>query len=399
MPNSAVIPTVGRTQATPTLYNNVVKDANRLISSTGAALTIASGVITVTQANSHFTVANEAASALDDLTTINGGQEGEMISLIMASSSQAAVLKNGTGNIKTPDALDLYLTDNSTVILRYSGSYWYVDTPHTNNLRVPGGRLTLTSGNPGYVNVASAGTVYYTPYLSNIISLYNGRCWNDYVFSELSLTISTLTGTMYDIFAYDNGGTVTLTAVAWASSTARAASLVYQDGYLVRSSSYKNYLYLGSFYLIISNGTNSLTADSITKRCLWNYYNRIEKLLTVSENTQHSYSSTLRPWNNSSTNNNLVFVVGVSEDLIHVNMFTSQSNATSGNRSDTFVLLDDTTIVSNYGGRSSVTVKQTVSCSFLITALGAHSLSVYEISQDGTSATFYNMALNAVLRG
>jgi len=55
----------------------------------------------------------------------------------------------------------------------------------------PGGRLTLTSGTPVTTSdVTAATSVYYTPYVGNKISLYNGWEWIFHEFSELSLSLS-----------------------------------------------------------------------------------------------------------------------------------------------------------------------------------------------------------------
>ena len=54
----------------------------------------------------------------------------------------------------------------------------------------PGGRLTLTSGVPVTTSdVTNATTIYYTPYVSNVISLWNGNAWQTITFSEVSLLI------------------------------------------------------------------------------------------------------------------------------------------------------------------------------------------------------------------
>ena len=81
------------------------------------------------------------------------------------------------------------------------------------------GRLTLVSGvpNPKQDQTAKT-TLYWTPYNGNQISLYDGAStWNTRTFSEISLALGTLTdATMYDVFLYDNAGTVTIdTLVAW----------------------------------------------------------------------------------------------------------------------------------------------------------------------------------------
>jgi hypothetical protein len=89
------------------------------------------------------------------------------------------------------------------------------------------GRLTFASGVPVPTSdITAATTLYFTPYQGNQIALYNGSAWVLYTLTERSLSLSGLNAnTAYDIFIYDNGGTLTLEAVAWnAPSQATIAS-------------------------------------------------------------------------------------------------------------------------------------------------------------------------------
>lgn len=83
------------------------------------------------------------------------------------------------------------------------------------------GRLTLTSGTPVLTsNVTAATTVYFTPYLGNRISLFNGTNWPTFSFSEISVAVPSTVYRLFDIFIYSNAGTLTLEAVNWNQSTA-----------------------------------------------------------------------------------------------------------------------------------------------------------------------------------
>lgn len=79
--------------------------------------------------------------------------------------------------------------------------------------------------------------LYFMPYEGNLVSLYDGTRWRLYSFSELSLAISGLTaGKNYDVFLYDNAGTLTLElSSAWTTDTARADGIALQDGVEVKS--------------------------------------------------------------------------------------------------------------------------------------------------------------------
>jgi hypothetical protein len=49
----------------------------------------------------------------------------------------------------------------------------------------PTGRLTLSSGHPSPIDVASATTVFYTPYYGNVIQIWNGATLVTYAYPEL----------------------------------------------------------------------------------------------------------------------------------------------------------------------------------------------------------------------
>jgi hypothetical protein len=87
----------------------------------GAAseLTISSGAVTRTQ--SYHTIDTESDAAEDDLDTISGTSEGEIICVAAEHTDRTVVLKNGTGNLVLGG--DIYLDDtNKHVILISDGT-------------------------------------------------------------------------------------------------------------------------------------------------------------------------------------------------------------------------------------------------------------------------------------
>ena len=89
-------------------------------------LTIASGVITITQ--SYHSIDTEGAAASDDLDTINGGTAGDLLYLKAADGTHTVVLKHGTGNIVTPDGNDYSLDDanKAVALLCDSAGTWHL---------------------------------------------------------------------------------------------------------------------------------------------------------------------------------------------------------------------------------------------------------------------------------
>jgi hypothetical protein len=83
------------------------------------------------------------------------------------------------------------------------------------------GRLTLESGVPvSRTDQTSKSTVYFTPYKGNQIKLWDGSAWTAYTFSETSYALSGLVAhTNYDIFGYQNAGSLALEALKWEDAT------------------------------------------------------------------------------------------------------------------------------------------------------------------------------------
>lgn len=110
----------------------------------------------------------------------------------------------------------------------------HIDTTNDRNLPViplaPGGRLTLTSATPVLsADVSGATTVYYTPYVSDLIPIYSAY-FAPYVFTELSLALDSnsghtgyhQSGKNFDLFVFNDSGTIRLgTGPAWSSDTSR----------------------------------------------------------------------------------------------------------------------------------------------------------------------------------
>ena len=190
------------------------------------------------------------------------------------------------------------------------------------------GRLTLTTATPVTTSdVTSASTIYFTPYKGDKVRLHNGSKWDIYTFTERSLALTSLTsGLNYDVFLYDNSGTLTLELTAWTNDTTRATALTLQNGVYVKSGATTR-LYLGT---IRTTGTTT-TEDSESKRFCWNMYNRVTKPLVVTEttNTWTYTGGAFRAANNSSSNA-FEAIQGLAEDRVYVfvqNLFACGASA------------------------------------------------------------------------
>ena len=138
---------------------------------------------------------------------------------------------------------------NKYQVLSYTGK-WTMDdvTPIQAGLvnqAIAGGRLTLSETNPvptSDITGTNATTLYYLPYISNLISLYNGSQWACHSFDTNGISLylaDTTADTNYDVFAYYDGTQVQLELSSWATSTGEISAAT------------------GTQTVTITNGTNA----------------------------------------------------------------------------------------------------------------------------------------------
>lgn len=192
------------------------------------------------------------------------------------------------------------------------------------------GRLTLTSGVPVTpTDVTGATTIYFTPYGGAYIGLYDGSTgWDVLKFAETSLALGTLTsGLPYDVFGFNNSGTLNTELLAWTNGTTRATALVLQDGVYCKTGALTR-RYLGTFYTT----STTATEDSATKRFVWNYYNRVPRTLFKTEATA-SWTYTTATWRqaNAAAANKVEVIVGVAEPILDLHLLVAAVNTTGAN--------------------------------------------------------------------
>src|SRR5574337_102816 len=215
------------------------------------------------------------------------------------------------------------------------------------------GRLTLTSGTPITTSdVTGATTIYFTPYKGNRIALFDGTSvWTTLPFSETSLALGTLVNnTNYDVFAYNNSGTLALEiGPAWSSNTARATALVLQDGVYVKSAATTR-RYLGTF----RTTSTTTTEDSAANRFLFNAQNQVPRPMSRNDSTA-SWTYTTATWRqaNGSSANQVAWVDGIGWSEVFARLLTI---CTSGGsvRASSALGLDSTTAPSQFSGEAVV---------------------------------------------
>ena len=165
----------------------------------------------------------------------------------------------------------------------------------------PGGRLTTESGVPVSTSDRTAqADLWYTPFVHNVINLWDGAEWKPVTFVETKVTGASLTGLTsgkpYDVFAYLSSGALALEVLVWTNDTTRATAVTLQDGRYCKDGA-KDSLLVGTFYTTSA----TTTEDSQTNRFVANVYNAIPMRMfscpAYSDgNTVTSYSLTSTTW-------------------------------------------------------------------------------------------------------
>jgi hypothetical protein len=188
------------------------------------------------------------------------------------------------------------------------------------------------------------------------------------------------------VFIVDS--TLALELTAWTNATARATALVTQDGVLCKTGALTR-RYLGT--ICITNTTGQCE-DSVLKRLVWNYYNRVERRFRVVDTTDSwTYGTAAwRSWNNS-TANRVTFVVGVSEDPVALRFAGAAKNSAGGNLGLGIALDATNTSSADYyaafGGGTVIT--QTVAEYSNYPGIGSHFLQLTEYGVVAGTTTFY----------
>lgn len=265
-------------------------------------------------ANAYSSSASEMGFAIaDGLAGETGSirQGGQVSGLSGLVAGTQYYLSTAGGLSVTAGARFMGQADSTTTLIASPNPI-----PSPPNVGVLQARLTLTTGVAVTTsNVTAATTIYLTPYGGNRVALYDGANWLIRPLTEISIAVPANTSQLYDIFVYDNAGTPTLELLAWTNDTTRATALTTQDGVLVKTGALTR-RYVGS---VRTTGVANQTEDSLTKRYLWNYYNRVRRPLVVEDTTNTwNYSTAAYQQANASAANQVDVVVGVAEVMLNL---------------------------------------------------------------------------------
>jgi hypothetical protein len=291
------------------------------------------------------------------------------------------------GATPTPNTW-LFLGTTATVL-----PYEFISASSTNasavDLATVGPRLTVITGVPvTSSDVIGASTLYFSPTAHGRIALYDATNWGMYSTNEISLALSSLTsGRNYDVFVFNNAGTLTLElSAAWTNDTTRADAIAQQDGVWVKSSDHKR-----RFVGTIRATGETTTEDSASKRFVWNLYNQVARKLKKTETTASwAYTTAAYRAANGNTANCFEYVSGLATFLRA--RVRALADATSAVDVAGGIGIDSTTSTSAdlFGGKALATANghSLVEAEYADwTAFGYHKITWLEYG--GTAATFY----------
>lgn len=323
---------------------------------------------------------------------------------------------------------------NGATFQDHFGNYFTL-TSASSGLRAGGaggGRLTLQTAEPVMtVNRSAKTSIIYTPYMHDIISLYNGTSFVPTTFTELTNdTTATSTGSAgpaavantsnYDLFVWlDSTSTVRLTrGPLWTSDTGRGTGagtteLVRVKGTLLNANAITNGpaaqrgTYVGS---VRSNGSAQIdwTYGAFSNgwtpgfHGVWNMYNRVAVCGVTGDTTgSWTYNSTTyqAPHANTATAR-FSFIRGLDEDPVAATYNNRATNAAATVAGFIGFGLDSTSALSSMCvigmGSPTTGVSGSIQAEFKgLPGLGFHFISALEATSSSNNVTFLGQSGSA----
>lgn len=204
-------------------------------------------------------------------------------------------------------------------------------------------RLSVSSSDP-FAEASAATTLYWLPCGGNLVSVWSGSAWVSRELSDsgLSVTLSGLTASkVYDVWAYDNSGSLALETLVWTDDTTRATALASTDG-VVHKSGDQTRRYLGSFRLDASKQIVHEGASG--KLSLWNEYHRTTQAAYVLDGT-NSWTYSTAAWRQAraSSANQVDVMIGRSVEAIHAHVQVLAFHNSGGASAAAGIGIDSTT--------------------------------------------------------
>ncbi len=361
-------------------------------------------------------------------------QEDNIDTGLSAGSGALPIASGGTGGITAAAARSNLDVPSNSELAALALDITGIQSALQNIAAAPQGRLTLTSAAPVLAAGVTAGTsVYYTPYIGNLVPIYDGSSINTASFSELTLTLNSnhVASNIYDVFLFYDSGAVTIgTGPAWNTATAgsgargagagttelsravggfytNAFPMTARNGAATYTVGANRATYVGSIFIDGTNGQVSclLAYGQSRKWGVWNAYNRVPIILKAGDPTATwTYTvNTWRPSNNNAANKITIFC-GLAEEMTD-SKFIQEAFSSSGSL-DTFTGIgwNSTTAPSgtigvyNFAAQYLSQPANTIAAPFIGIA-NVTSLEKTESGTAGYAGTEANMALICGWRG
>lgn len=314
------------------------------------------------------------------------------------------------------------IPDGKGVTLYSDGANFHTDGQNWQfRFKVPGGRLTLTSGVPVLSsNTTGQTTVYYTPYNGNTIDLWDGSKFFQVTFAQVSQALSDNTKSpaasqaskVYWKLAWLDGSTFRVTrSIAWTDFNdpgegTGTAEVEYVHGVLMNKHAIANGpaanrgIVVG---IIATDGANQLnmmftpsaaSGGSANRLDVWNMFNR-RTACSIERDSRNSWdytTKTWRPYNGGSGNiNNSITCVGMIEDAADIVFTGIYSNTNANVAGRVGIGINSTSVNSGSPGKvfpgSNPTPGHAHFRGFL--GLGRNTITALEASDASGTGTFY----------
>jgi hypothetical protein len=350
-----------------------------LDTSTFAAATYAKSDADVAAKTSDYTVLSADLGTILNVNPTSASVTITLISAVTATNGRGIEIRHtGTANqvnIATVSGQTIdgfssksLLGQHEAIELVSDGANWHVKSDANRTVYAgtvkPQGYLTPTSATPIITSDVSAATsIYYTPFMGNLVPVYDGTRWVLYEFSELTLTLASqhLASNIYDVFVFLNSGTLTIgTGPSWADGTSgsvtagscargtgtggaaitrtkglwlNTAAMTMRNGSTTYSIAASRATYVGSLFIDSSAGqvTCHTSYGQSRKWGVWNAYNRQPiRLLAGDATASWTYNGGSIRQSRGDTTNKLTTFCGLSDAPI-IARFRQRIAPQSGN--------------------------------------------------------------------
>ena len=304
-------------------------------------------------------------------------------------------------------------SDNTTKIATTAFTQAAIAAAPSGGVTPPQGRLTLQTATPVMTTVqVSKTTMFYTPYVGNLVPLYDGT---KFTMTSIGAEISSVTTDttknpaavgalqVLDYFVWNDAGTIRLShGPAWTNDTTRSAgtALVRVNGIYLNNAAITNGpaaqrgTYVGTARSDIASqfdwflGTKAANG-SPGYFSVWNCYNRVTVSSIVSDTTD-SWTYTTAIWRpaNGSLDMNVSYVSGLAEDAFSA-VYNAIAVGSVGQIASSGIGYDSTTTFSGTTAHNQGSLALTIPAMFTTLSLGFHFMQAIEYSTAAGTTTWY----------